>query len=83
MYEFTTQLAELEPMPVEARVLFSSLVGRQEEIDRFLGVMTGSVPMPEYFAPANLRRVIGLRGLARVALGKARQRRGSAARAAA
>ena len=83
MYEFTKELAALAPTPVEAEVLFRSLLGRQEEIDRFLGVMTGSVPMREYFTPGNLRRVIGLRGMARIALGKIRSRGKTAERAAA
>jgi hypothetical protein len=56
-------------------VLFETLVGNQAEIDRFLGVMTGTVPIQDYMAPANMRRLIGLRGLARIVIGKARTKR--------
>jgi 2-polyprenyl-6-methoxyphenol hydroxylase-like FAD-dependent oxidoreductase len=44
MYEFTTELASFAPPKVEEEVLFTSLVGRQTEIDRFLGVLTGTGP---------------------------------------
>ena len=49
-------VASLAPPQVEARVLFSALAGRQEEIDRFLGVLSGSVPMGDYFSPQPARR---------------------------
>jgi 2-polyprenyl-6-methoxyphenol hydroxylase-like FAD-dependent oxidoreductase len=35
MYEFTAELVSFGPPKVEDRVLFTSLAGRQEEIDRF------------------------------------------------
>jgi 2-polyprenyl-6-methoxyphenol hydroxylase-like FAD-dependent oxidoreductase len=72
MVDFTLDLAAFAPPPPEATVLFRSLVGRPAEISRFLGVMTGAIPMAEYFAPRNLLRVMGLRGMARVALARAR-----------
>jgi hypothetical protein len=50
MYDFTAELASFAPPKPEQIALFSALVGNQAEIDRFLGVLTGSVPMAEYFA---------------------------------
>jgi hypothetical protein len=68
-------LAAFAPPTVEQQTLFAALAGRQEEIDRFLGVLTGAVPLPEYFMPRNLLRVLGARGMAAVLLGKLRRPR--------
>ncbi len=72
MWEFTREIASLGPQRAEQRVLFQALAGNPAETERFLGVMTGALPVRDYFKPANLRRVIGLRGFARIAIGKAR-----------
>jgi 2-polyprenyl-6-methoxyphenol hydroxylase-like FAD-dependent oxidoreductase len=72
MFDFTYDLAKLEPLPVEARVLFSSMIGRQDQIDRFFGVFTGSEPLRDYMSSSNMRRIVGVRGLARIVLGKIR-----------
>jgi flavin-dependent dehydrogenase len=79
MYEFTAQLAAMRPPRVEDRVLFASLRGRQAEIDRFFGVLAGSEPLQEYLAPGNLVRVIGVRGMASIVLGRLRAGRQRAA----
>ena len=73
MYEFTTMLASFGPPRVEDEVLFRALVGRQAEIDRFFGVLTGAVPLREYLAPGNLLKVIGVRGMARIMRSKLRR----------
>jgi 2-polyprenyl-6-methoxyphenol hydroxylase-like FAD-dependent oxidoreductase len=59
MYEFTAQLAHVElPPPPEMQQLFGALVGNQTEIDRFFGVMAGSVSVDEFFGPANIGRLL-------------------------
>jgi flavin-dependent dehydrogenase len=63
MYELTADVARIAPMRPEQRVLMRALEGRPEEISRFLGVITGTVPIPAYFSPRNLFRLIGLRGM--------------------
>ena len=68
MYEFTTELAALGPPRVERQALFAALAGRQAEINRFLGVITGAVPIADYFTPRNLVRLLGVRGMATVML---------------
>ena len=68
MYEFTTDLAAFGPPTAEQQALFGALEGRQDEIGRFLGVLTGAVPMADYFRPRSLLRVLGVRGLACMAL---------------
>lgn len=75
MWEFTTDLAAFGPAKPQERVLFEALASSQEETDRFLGVLTGAIPLREYMTPANLRKVIGLRGLAKIVVGKARAKR--------
>ena len=72
MFDFTQEVAALMPPTPEFRLLLDAIVGRQDEIDRFLGLVTGSTPIPAYFAPANLRRLIGVRGMAKVALSRIR-----------
>ncbi len=72
IYEFTAELASFGPPKVEERVLFEALAANQAETARFLLVLTGALPFEEYFTPKNLLGIIGVRGLARVALGKLR-----------
>jgi hypothetical protein len=73
MYEFTTMLASFGPPRAEDEVLMRALAGRQAEIDRFFGVLTGAVPLREYLAPGNLLKVIGVRGMARIMRSKLRR----------
>jgi 2-polyprenyl-6-methoxyphenol hydroxylase-like FAD-dependent oxidoreductase len=68
MYEMTLDLASFSPPRVEQRALFAALAERPAEVDRFLGVLNGSVPPGEYFAPRNLVRVLGPRRMLTVAL---------------
>jgi flavin-dependent dehydrogenase len=58
MYDFTIQLANLEEPPAfETQQLLKALRGKPNETNRFLGVWSGTVPIPEFFAPENLRRI--------------------------
>jgi flavin-dependent dehydrogenase len=59
LYEFTCQLATLEPPPPEQQRLFAALRYNQEQTDRFFGVMAGTVPVTEFFAPEHVERIIG------------------------
>lgn len=59
MYEFTCQLANLgEPPSPELLHLLAVLHGNQTETNRFLGVWAGTVPIPEFFAPENVQRLL-------------------------
>jgi flavin-dependent dehydrogenase len=58
MYEFTCQLAALEPPPKEIQQLFDALRGNQPDTDKFFGMLAGSVPIPEFFAPGNIQRIM-------------------------
>lgn len=65
MYDFTVRLAGFAPRSVD-RLLLASLVDRPAEIDRFLGAFAGVVPIDRYFAPSNVVRLLGTRGLVRL-----------------
>ena len=59
VYEFTCQLATLEPPPPEMQQLFAALRGNQADTDRFLGLIAGTTPVPDFFAPENVGRIMG------------------------
>jgi 2-polyprenyl-6-methoxyphenol hydroxylase-like FAD-dependent oxidoreductase len=58
LYEFTYQLAGLQPPPPEMQQLFGALRHNQEQTDRFFGVIAGTTPFHEFFVPENLRRIM-------------------------
>ena len=39
--------------------LFGALRGNQAETDRFFGALLGTLPVPEFFAPENVGRIVG------------------------
>ncbi len=65
VYDFTVGLAAFAPPSLAQRQLLASLAGRPAEIDRFIGAFTGV--NPGYFAPGNMLRVLGLRGVTKIA----------------
>jgi 2-polyprenyl-6-methoxyphenol hydroxylase-like FAD-dependent oxidoreductase len=67
LYEFICQLAALDPPPAEMQALFGALAGNPEALSQFIGVIDGTVAVPEFFAPDNLDRIMATAG-ARAAL---------------
>jgi 2-polyprenyl-6-methoxyphenol hydroxylase-like FAD-dependent oxidoreductase len=59
MYDFTCELATLEPPPPPLQQLFLALRTNQEATNQFLSAITGSRPLPEFMAPENVGRIIG------------------------
>ena len=59
MYEFTYELAALEPPPPPMQELFAALRSNQEATNAFLSAITGATPLGDFMAPENLSRVIG------------------------
>ncbi|HEY6250208.1 MAG TPA: NAD(P)/FAD-dependent oxidoreductase [Candidatus Angelobacter sp.] len=57
-YELTSQLATLEPPPAETRQLLAALVDNPEQRSRFFGVLAHTVPVPEFFAPENVGKIM-------------------------
>ena len=58
MYDFTCQLATLEPAPPHMRQLFGALNGNREATSEFYSALTGSSPLPAFMNPKNLDRII-------------------------
>ena len=62
IYEFTAQLATLEPPPPEMQQLLAAMHGNQEAMDGFVSVTAGTVSPVEFFAPENIGRIMSARG---------------------
>lgn len=58
IYEFTTQLATLEPPPPEMQQLLGAVHGNQDAMDAFAGVAAGTVSPQEFFAPEHIGAVM-------------------------
>lgn len=69
IYEFTAQLAAFAPPSVMQRALFSALAEKPEAASRFFGVLSGSVPLAEFFKPGNLVNILGIKGIRQILLG--------------
>jgi flavin-dependent dehydrogenase len=61
MYEHTCQLASFVPPPPEVQQLLAALEGNQADTNRYMGVITGTTPIAEFFAPENVRRIMETR----------------------
>jgi 2-polyprenyl-6-methoxyphenol hydroxylase-like FAD-dependent oxidoreductase len=66
MYQFTAQLAEFASPKIEEQALFAALRHNQAATNQFLGMLTGTVPVPEFFAPKNLFKIVGVSGMAKI-----------------
>jgi 2-polyprenyl-6-methoxyphenol hydroxylase-like FAD-dependent oxidoreductase len=58
MYEFTSQLAALDPPPPEMRALFGALYRNQDATNAFLSAITGAIPLSDFMSPDNLGRIM-------------------------
>jgi 2-polyprenyl-6-methoxyphenol hydroxylase-like FAD-dependent oxidoreductase len=58
MYEFTSQLAALEPPPPEMQILFGALRGNPNATNAFLSAITGAIPLTEFLSPENVGRIV-------------------------
>ena len=58
MYEFTCQLATLEPPPPQMQQLFGAIHGNQKAMDGFVQVNAGTVSPAEFFSPANIGTIM-------------------------
>ncbi|HSB12534.1 MAG TPA: NAD(P)/FAD-dependent oxidoreductase [Blastocatellia bacterium] len=57
-FELNFQFATLQPPPPEIQTLLGALRGNQVETNRFIGALVGTVPIPEFFAPASMQRIL-------------------------
>ncbi|GIM93441.1 NAD(P)/FAD-dependent oxidoreductase [Paractinoplanes toevensis] len=72
MYDLTARLAAFRPDPA-TDLLFPALAADPAHVTRFLGMLTGALPVSAVFGPAALRRTVGAGGLARMAVARARR----------
>ncbi len=57
-YEFTTQLATLQPPPPETQQLLGAIHGDQDAMDSFVSLVAGTVSPLDFFSPANVERLL-------------------------
>jgi 2-polyprenyl-6-methoxyphenol hydroxylase-like FAD-dependent oxidoreductase len=58
MYEFTCDLARLEPPPLDLQRLLGAVQTNQAAMDQFVSVIAGTVPVREFFGPKNTERIM-------------------------
>ena len=58
MYEFTCELAKLEPPPPELQQLLGAAAGNQAAMDGFARLNAGTISPTEFFAPDNVNAVL-------------------------
>jgi 2-polyprenyl-6-methoxyphenol hydroxylase-like FAD-dependent oxidoreductase len=63
MYEFTERLAAFGSLLDEQRLLLAALVYKPEGIRRLLGALSGSISLNEFFSPASMLHIVGMRGM--------------------
>jgi 2-polyprenyl-6-methoxyphenol hydroxylase-like FAD-dependent oxidoreductase len=57
-YELNSQLATLEPPPVELQMLIAALATNPEATSRFFGVLCTTVPVPQFMSPENIGAIL-------------------------
>jgi 2-polyprenyl-6-methoxyphenol hydroxylase-like FAD-dependent oxidoreductase len=60
MYEFTCQLATLEPPPPELQQVLAAMRGNQQAMDGFARVIAGATSPAAFFAPENVGRILAV-----------------------
>jgi flavin-dependent dehydrogenase len=58
LYELTCELAMLEPPQPELQQLLAAAHGNREAMNDWVSTMAGTLPAPEFFAPANVKRIL-------------------------
>jgi flavin-dependent dehydrogenase len=59
MYGFTTDLATLEPPPLELQHLLSAVAGSPAAMNEFVSVNTGAMSPAEFFDPSHIGELLG------------------------
>jgi hypothetical protein len=58
MYDMTSELAELAPPSPELQTLLVATAGDEEATRDFVSVQAGTLPVPEFFDPDNVERIV-------------------------
>ncbi|MFC7482435.1 hypothetical protein ACFQX7_23845 [Luedemannella flava] len=67
MYDLTVDMARFAPPGLGQRHLLAAIADRPAEVSRFLGMFAGMESPAAYFGGGNLLRILGARGIARLA----------------
>jgi flavin-dependent dehydrogenase len=78
VYDFTARLARLAPPTPAERDLFRAVARNGAAADRFIGALADASTLPAFMSPANIVRLVGVRGLLRLILAQARAGRSGA-----
>jgi 2-polyprenyl-6-methoxyphenol hydroxylase-like FAD-dependent oxidoreductase len=62
MYEFTAELATLEPPPPQVQQVLAAAAGNQEAMDGFARVNAGVTSPADYFSKENVGRILAVAG---------------------
>ena len=62
LYDFTYQLAKLEPPPPMMQELFAALHEDPQATNAFYAAITGATPLPLFMSPENIGRIVGRPG---------------------
>jgi 2-polyprenyl-6-methoxyphenol hydroxylase-like FAD-dependent oxidoreductase len=58
MYEFTCQLATLQPPPPEMQQLFGAIAGHQQAMDGFVQMNAGTISPAQFLSPENIQAIM-------------------------
>jgi 2-polyprenyl-6-methoxyphenol hydroxylase-like FAD-dependent oxidoreductase len=58
MYEMTFGFATLEPPPPDMQQILGAAHGNQDAMDAFVSMQAGTMPIPEFFSPDNIGRIM-------------------------
>ncbi|HET6939085.1 MAG TPA: NAD(P)/FAD-dependent oxidoreductase, partial [Nocardioides sp.] len=64
IYEFTAQMATLEPPPPELEQLLGAVAGNSQAMDGFVSVVAGSLSPVDFFSEENVARIFAAHGAA-------------------
>ncbi|PVG82158.1 oxidoreductase [Nocardioides gansuensis] len=62
IYQFTCELAALQPPPPEKAALLAAVAQDPQTSNRFVSLIAGSVSFAEFFAPENIERTMAVAG---------------------
>jgi hypothetical protein len=54
----TQRLSNLEQPPPEMLCMLAALATNQDDTNHFFGAWAGTIPIPEFFAPDNIQRIM-------------------------
>lgn len=62
IYQFTCELAALQPPPPGRAALLAAVARDPQTSDRLVSLIAGSVSFAKFFAPENIERTMALAG---------------------